>query len=137
MLRFFAPAVMMLALGLTGCSDDDKNCHDAACAATPDAGTSSATSLNGCTSYTAGTTINWTITTKAPDTCLSVKKGGSVTFNGSFQDHPLLPKGGSSPNPIQTTASGTTKAFTFDAVGTYGFICGNHPTMTGAIDVTE
>jgi len=61
--------------------------------------------------------------------------GGSdaaVVVNGctNFSD---LTAGGDSPNPIQATSSGMSKSFTFDSPGTFGFGCGIHASMFGAV----
>lgn len=80
-------------------------------------------------------TIPWTIPLVAPERCMTVKKGQSVTWSGNFVDHPLDVKGGDMPNPIaDVDAAGKV---TFDTVGLFGFECGVHPSMTGAIKVIE
>ena len=81
------------------------------------------------------------------DTGGSVDSGGTkdvvtetemVTWNVDFTDHPLGASGGDTPNPITTTASGTTVSFTFPNAGTFGFHCLAHPTiMFGAVQVTQ
>ena len=68
--------------------------------------------------------------------CLKVKAGQKVTWNGAFDNHPLMPLNGDSGNPITLTNTGTTKEFTFGAAGTYGFGCQFHSfAMFGAIQV--
>lgn len=147
LVRFFAPALAALAM-FAACSDDE-NCHEcdstttdagatADTGATPtDSGGGTATPLNGCTTYTDGSTITWSITSAPPATCLRVKKGATVTFNGDLASHPIGKKGGDS-GPFDTTSnSGSSKTFTFDKVGTFGFTCTIHPSMVGAISVTE
>ena len=108
-----------------------------------DAGTDAAV-VNGCTAYTDMTTgtavINGPTTAAAAQyspNCIHVKVGQSVTWNSDFADHPLVAFGGDSPNPIQSTATGTTVTFAFPNAGTFGYHCGIHTTlMFGAVEVT-
>jgi plastocyanin len=68
--------------------------------------------------------------------CLKIKAGQSVTWNGSFTNHPLEAMGGDMGNPITPTGMGTTVTFAFATAGTFGFDCANHPSiMKGAIQV--
>lgn len=68
--------------------------------------------------------------------CMRVKAGQTVTWNGAFASHPLMASGGDAGNPITTTSTGSTKAFTFPTAGTYGFACMFHGgSMFGAIEV--
>ncbi len=139
-----------VALSISACSDDTTTKGSPAVdsgaavdSGTPatDSGAATVTPLNGCTAYTdktaGGATITWDLSSTPPSTCLRVKKGGTVTFNGSFTAHPLIPKGGAAPTPFSSTSSGTSATLTFPTVGTFGFVCGIHSTMTGAIHVTE
>ena len=48
--------------------------------------------------------------------------------------HPLTVAGGDTPNPIADYDM-TSGKVVFPTKGTYGFVCGNHPQMTGAIQV--
>ncbi|MBF5066255.1 hypothetical protein G6O45_23770, partial [Salmonella enterica subsp. enterica serovar Istanbul] len=57
-----------------------------------------------------------------------------VTFAGSFSSHPLLASDGDKPNPI-TSVDTATGDVTFPKAGTFGYVCGNHPSMIGAIKV--
>jgi len=108
-----------------------------------DAGSDAAV-VNGCTAYTDMTTgtavINGPATAAAAQyspNCIHVKVGQSVTWNSDFADHPLVAFGGDSPNPIQSTATGTTVTFAFPNAGTFGYHCGIHTTlMFGAVEVT-
>lgn len=70
----------------------------------------------------------------APERCMTIKKGQDVTFTGDFTAHPLNASGGGTPNPFSTADGGKV---TFTAAGTFGFVCGIHPSMTGAIKVIE
>ena len=68
--------------------------------------------------------------------CIKIKVGQTVTWNGAFANHPLMPFNGDSNNPVTLTSTGTTKGFAFPAAGTYGFGCQFHSfSMFGAIQV--
>lgn len=71
--------------------------------------------------------------------CVTVKAGSSVTFAGSFEQHPLEAAGGDSPNPIPyttVTPAGGKLVVTMPNAGTFGFRCEFHPSqMYGAIKV--
>lgn len=71
--------------------------------------------------------------------CVTVRVGSSVTFAGSFRQHPLQPAGGDSPNPIpfvDQEPPGGKLTVTMPTIGTFGFECTFHPTlMFGAIKV--
>lgn len=71
--------------------------------------------------------------------CATVNVGASVTFSGSFVQHPLVPAGGDSPSPIPHVTSdppGGKLVVTMTRVGTFGFRCEFHPAlMFGAIRV--
>jgi plastocyanin len=75
-------------------------------------------------------------TTATPATptprCVKIKTGTTVTWTGNFSAHPLAASGGDVPNPIM---SGPTA--TFANAGVYGFHCGIHATMTGAVWVIQ
>jgi plastocyanin len=68
-----------------------------------------------------------------------VKVGATVTFSGSFVQHPLQAAGGDSPNPIPYTAAnppGGKLVVAMPTAGTFGFECEFHPKqMFGAIRV--
>jgi plastocyanin len=71
--------------------------------------------------------------------CATVKVGASVTFSGSFLQHPLEAAGGDSPNPIPYTTEDQPNdklVVQMPTVGTFGYQCEFHPTlMFGAIRV--
>jgi plastocyanin len=71
--------------------------------------------------------------------CATVKVGASVTFTGSFRQHPLEPAGGDTPNPIPSTETDPPTGrlvVVMTSPGTFGFQCTFHPTlMFGAIRV--
>jgi plastocyanin len=97
--------------------------------------------VNACKTFvdrsasTASRTITWDFpVSTAPERCMTVKVGESVTFMGDFGLHPLLAGGGDSPNPFSSVDT-TTGKVTFPKAGLYGFMCGNHPSMIGAIMV--
>lgn len=132
MKSFLGLALALAALGCGGSPTSD------------DAGSDAAATVNGCTAYqddTAGSAIIAGPSGAAPaqyaPACVQVKVGQSVTWTGDLSSHPLEASGGDSPNPIQTTKTGTTISFTFSQAGTFGFHCQAHPaTMQGAVEVT-
>ena len=68
--------------------------------------------------------------------CAKVKVGSSVTFAGSFANHPLEANGGDKPSPIASTNTGAVLTFTVPNAGTFGYQCAFHPgSMFGAIQV--
>ena len=71
--------------------------------------------------------------------CAKVKVGSTVTFKGSFSNHPLEPSGGDSPSPIVLTSSDPDSGsvvVAMPAKGTYGYECMFHPSnMFGAVQV--
>lgn len=101
-------------------------------------------SVNGCESFldasdaSAPRTIDWGVTIASnPARCLHVALGQTVTWFGSFDSHPIQPNAGTQPTPITgDVASGATEyGVTFPAPGVYGYECGLHATMRGAIEV--
>jgi len=70
--------------------------------------------------------------TSAPERCMSIKTGQTVVWNGELEVHPLAGSGGDSPNPISAHHAGSV---TFNAPGTFGFVCLAHSPMKGAIKV--
>ena len=75
----------------------------------------------------------------SPDRCMRIAVGQTVTFEGMLGSHPLGGLGGDTPNPILADygPNDTEYSVTFPAVGTFGFECGNHSSMRGAIDVVD
>lgn len=70
--------------------------------------------------------------------CIRVKKGTEITWEGSFANHPLDAAEGDSNTPITKVTSGTSRAFTFNGTGTFGYECTFHPAvMFGAIQVVD
>ncbi|MDF2697062.1 MAG: hypothetical protein K0S65_5445 [Labilithrix sp.] len=71
--------------------------------------------------------------------CATVKVGASVTFTGSFLQHPLEAAGGDTPNPIPYVTEDQPDdklVVTMPNAGTFGFQCEFHPLlMFGAIRV--
>lgn len=67
--------------------------------------------------------------------CILINQGQMVTFSGDFSLHPLRAgttsnqNAGTAGNPIATTMTGMSASFTFNAVGTFPFICLNHGAM--------
>lgn len=105
--------------------------------------------LNGCTNYVDRTgvdavrDITWDLTVGSKaERCMKVKVGQTVSFRGEFASHPLKDKGGNSPNLFSKAAELISNAgapgqeytpFEFKTAGTFGYVCGFHPSMTGAI----
>ena len=108
--------------------------------------------LNGCRNYVdrtaddASRVVQWDVTMfQKEERCMKIKKGQKVTFSmtqsggapANFQEHPLAAQGGDTPNPVETALDQDTGEVTFAAAGQFGYICGIHPAMTGAVLVTE
>lgn len=152
MVRLTTSLCAALVLNLTACSSssstgtpagdagaDDSSVEDGG----GDAGTDADASepmINGCTVYvdwtasTARREVAWDFPIKDdPDRCALIKVGQTVTFVGDFVTHPLEASGGTKPNPISKRDE--TGKITFSAPGTFGYVCGVHPAMTGAIRV--
>ena len=105
-------------------------------------GDSAAKVVNDCNTFVdrsasaASRTITWDFpVSTSPERCMTIKKGQDVIFNGDFTLHPLVTSGGDQPNPI--AGFDATGKVSFAKAGTFGFVCGNHPGMTGAIKVLE
>jgi hypothetical protein len=64
--------------------------------------------------------------------CITVRVGQTVSWEGSFADHPLDPDEGDVPNPIANHVNGVVR---FDQPGTFGYRCNFHAQMRGAIRV--
>lgn len=75
--------------------------------------------------------------------CLTVRAGGTVTWEGSFDDHPLAPSTRGAPaSPIPRTASGGSFAVRFPTTGFYPYYCTRHggdmgEGMAGVVRVIE
>jgi hypothetical protein len=68
-----------------------------------------------------------------PERCLQVQAGQSVKWNSNdFEFHPLDPQGGDTPNPIANHQNGLV---VFPSTGIFGYVCGAHSSMKGAIKV--
>jgi plastocyanin len=151
--RLAFAALLACSNGPTGAPPDDAAApdHALADAAVVDAPEDEASSeaappsdaaptVNGCTAYVdrtadaASRVIAWTYTVASdPARCMRITVGQSVTWNGDFVQHPRLAQGGDAPSPIAD--AGAAPEVAFPAQGTFGFACGNHPFMTGAIRV--
>jgi hypothetical protein len=62
--------------------------------------------------------------------CMRVAVGQTVSFVGDLSNHPLQAPVEEPDNPIARHENGKV---TFLAPGVFGFICGSHPAMRGAI----
>lgn len=132
-----APMVEMDA-GLDAAPGTDAGATDA----TVEAGPPDPRDLNGCTAATyvdmtamANIAIDWGFGTVPPGSCLLVKQGTTITWNGALDTHPLGAQGGTLPSPITGASTGTSVSYTFNDPGVFGYICTIHASMTGAIQV--
>ena len=135
-------AVPLLAIGVVACSGDD---DDGGMTTTQDGGSDSGVAaVNGCeegdyvdqSSGGDARTINFGFTVSPA--CMKIKKGQTVTFSSDFLLHTLVAFNGDSPNPVSNASgSDTSKTVLFDSVGTFGFKCGVHASMLGAVRVIE
>jgi hypothetical protein len=99
--------------------------------------------INGCDNFvdrtapTASRNLIWDHTIEHdPTRCLQIRVGQTVTWTGDFNEHPLGPYGGTHPSPIAGLSQGNASyQISFDTPGTYGYLCGDHPEMVGAIHV--
>lgn len=159
-----AASLLALALALGGCSDSktagDAGVADGGTSAGSDAGgagvdASSGTDSGG-TTPTACTQAQFDaadfrqfgqvdVSVRSGDggafefvnKCAKISVGQKAEFAmGNFAIHPLAPLPSTPQNPIPRTASGSTNVVvTFSAAGTFGFVCENHGSMVGAIQV--
>lgn len=109
-------------------------------------GSEPAPTVNGCVIFVDGThplaerVIPWDFSLGfAPGRCLSISVGQSVTWSGPLGTHPLQAAGGTTPSPILADypPDATSHSIAFPVPGLYGYVCGNHSTMQGAIRVLE
>jgi plastocyanin len=137
--------------GQLGCSSDtpapatDAGTTDTGAAVTDSGGGDTGTTpaaLNGCAAADyvdrsaagADRTVTWGFDQKPK--CMKIAKGQTVTFNGDFTQHPLVEKGGDTPNPFASPkGSGGTRTVDFAAAGNFGYVCAIHGSITGAIFV--
>jgi hypothetical protein len=77
--------------------------------------------------------ITWDFSISSdPERCLTVRQGQTVVWDGDLDNHPLGGSGGNMPNPIGLHQNGSV---TFNAPGTFGYVCLAHSSMKGAIKV--
>lgn len=68
---------------------------------------------------------------------ISVKKGTKVTWtNDDSVGHSVISENDGGPHS-SVLSKGQSYSFTFDAAGTFNYICGVHPSMKGKVTVTE
>ena len=139
MKRALVIALLLGNAALFGCGKVGGTQNDLA----PGAGDGSNSQLNGCTTYKDQTAGGGAITfpmVGAPmqysPACVHIKAGQSVTWTGAFASHPLQPEGGAVPNPVTSVQTGMTTTILFPTAGVYGYGCGIHGSMIGAIQVT-
>ena len=106
--------------------------------------------MNACTTFEdlsatdAPRAIKWDFdVSTSPLRCMQIKVGQKVrwTADGAnvtadFVTHPLDAQGGDTPNPIADVDEASGEV-TFPTAGIFGFACGIHPAMTGAIKVVD
>jgi plastocyanin len=133
---------------LLACGGDDPKAVDAG--ASGDAPTGPAL-INGCqlsaavdlTAAGAARTVTFGDDEVYRSRCIKIAVGQSVTWSGSFSDHPLMegvvsgtPTGNQAGNPIPHLTSGTTVTVAFPTAGTYAYYCTAHaPGMSGVVYV--
>ncbi|WP_354700896.1 hypothetical protein DSM112329_01189 [Paraconexibacter sp. AEG42_29] len=62
---------------------------------------------------------------------VTINPGDTVTFSGSFKDHPLVWPSGD----FSREATGDSRTYAFPRGGTYAFLCDFHPNMLGTVVV--
>ena len=72
----------------------------------------------------------------APERCTKIAAGQAIEFVGDFIDHPMHAEGGDANSPIPDIDGGDSLTVVFTTPGIFGFVCGAHPEMRGAIKVT-
>lgn len=102
--------------------------------------------LNGCVDFVDATSVgamriiawDYGVGFKA-ERCLQIAVGQSVTWTGPLAAHPLQQAGGSMPSPIASDygPEATSHSITFPASGLFGYVCGQHSNMQGAIRVVD
>jgi hypothetical protein len=66
--------------------------------------------------------------------CVRLASGGTVIFQGSLAEHPIVPRQlGTAPSPIQPTSSGSRVEFEFPDYGTFPYRCARHPEEIGVV----
>jgi plastocyanin len=95
------------------------------------------TTYDDLTADAANRTIAFTFSQYTPK-CIKVKVGQTVTFSGSFPQHPLAQSCG--PEAVLFNTNGNSKAFTMQTAGDYGYYCTFHGNpqgqgMAGSISV--
>jgi plastocyanin len=143
-LLFLATVLFACSSGTTAPADAGTAPTDASADAVAEASADAAPVENGCTSFVdrsadaASRKIQWDLSVATiPEHCMRIKAGQTVSWvagstAADFDAHPLviyLSGGGGNP----PTVDGSTGNATFAAPGLYGFACGIHPTMRGAI----
>jgi plastocyanin len=142
----FVAALFAMAVALGACSSD----NEPAGTGSSSSGTSGSGSaeIGKCSTFvdrtgaTADRKVPWDLSVTSKDArCMQIKVGQKVTWSkpdlsgaADFASHPLETNGGDSPSPISAYDK-TTGEVTFTKAGTYGFVCGAHSTMQGAIQV--
>ncbi len=83
--------------------------------------------------YVLGSTVTFDNSLTYTPQCIAIHRGSTVTFNGSFVEHPLRPSTrGTANNPITATATGASATFTFNETGFFPYFCLLHGADVGA-----
>ncbi|MDH5377603.1 MAG: hypothetical protein OEX00_04710 [Gammaproteobacteria bacterium] len=141
---FLAVAVILVAVVVTSCSEDEQT-NPNPVVNDPEPllnGCKSSTSvdLRGTTAVTINATSAWDLS--GHQACIIVDVGTTVTWEGNFNNHPLV--GGETPttdaaSPITlgSPMSGTNPVpITFTSTGDFPYYCSSHPsTMKGVVYV--
>jgi plastocyanin len=140
-------ALLVLSMLLCACSSDSTPPRNASSSSGgQDSGPSPGVGL--CTTFvdrsadSADRRVPWDITVKTKEArCMTIKAGQKVTWStpdlsgvADFATHPLEVTDGDTPSPIATYDKKTGEV-TFPKAGTFGFGCGIHGSMDGAIQV--
>lgn len=145
MRHWFFAWLACASLGL-GCSSSDAKAKPSDAGAEAEA--SADDLIQGCATFADHTTedggvlnLLWDQSIAvSDDRCSTIKVGQTVIFGngiggpGDFVQHPLIAYEGDTPNPIENL-NYQTGAVVFPAAGTFGYDCGTHPAMKGAIKV--
>jgi plastocyanin len=136
-------SVCVVAVLATGCGGGAKK---PTTTASGGEAASTAEAVNGCTTYKdmteTGATIPWDESIASSDMrCIKIKVDQTVGYTGNLTTHPMKGSGGASPNPFDQAVANVSNPgaadeqtnVAFSAPGTFGFVCGVHPSMTGAV----
>ncbi|HEX2575165.1 MAG TPA: cupredoxin domain-containing protein [Aquihabitans sp.] len=140
-----AALAVIVAVGLTGCSDDSDTASDRSTTTRAETTTTSA-ALSSSTSSAPTTTAEGGDQSSSPEaveivdftfepTPLEVEAGTTITFtNGDEVPHTATSTDAPSSFDTGELAGGSSGEITVDEPGTYRYQCGIHPDMQGEIE---